>query len=197
MSTSLRFTIDDLEVLPEDGKRYEIIDGELYVSSQPDFIHQQVSSDFWLLLQNWSDAHNTGEACVAPGVIFADDDAVAPDVIWMSWRRLTEARRPGDGHIHAPPELVVEVLSPGSANERRDRVAKLKLYSRRGVGEYGIADWRLQTIEVYRKVGEALTLHATLGGEDPLESPLLPNFKHPVAFVFRTLRRHAPRLADG
>ena len=102
MSTSLRFTVDDLEVLTEDGKRYEIIDGELYGSSQPDFIHQQVSSDFWLLLQNWSDAHNLGEACVAPGIIFAAADAVTPDVIWMSWRRLTEARRPGDGYLHAP-----------------------------------------------------------------------------------------------
>jgi Uma2 family endonuclease len=193
MSMSLRFTIDDLDVLPENGKRYEIIDGELYVSSQPDFIHQQVSSDVWLLLQNWSDAHNTGEACVAPGVIFADDDVVAPDVIWMSWRRLAEARRPGDGHLHAPPELVVEVLSPGSANERRDRVAKLKLYSRRGVDEYWIADWRTQTIDVYRRVGEGLTFTSILAGEDSLESPLLPDFKHPVSFVFRTLRRQAPR----
>ena len=76
-------------------------------------------------------------------------------------------------------------------------VAKLKLYSRRGVDEYWIADWRTQTVDVYRKVGEALTFSSTLAGEDPLESPLLPNFKHPVAFVFRTLRRQAPRSVAG
>jgi len=193
VSTSLRFTVDDLEVMTEDGKRYEIIDGELYESNQPDYVHQQVAGDVWLLLQNWSHATNTGEACLAPGVIFADDDAVAPDVIWMSWPRLLQARRPGDGHLHAPPELVIEVLSPGSANERRDRVAKLKLYSRRGVDEYWIADWRTQSVDAYRRTNDTLVFMSTLSGEDSLVSPLLPGFQHPVSFIFRTLRRRPPR----
>lgn len=192
VSTSLRFTVDDLEVMTEDGKRYEIIDGELYVSSQPDYVHQQVSGDVWLLLQNWSHVTNSGEACLAPGVIFADDDAVAPDVIWMSWPRLLQARRPGDGHLHAAPELVIEVISPGSANERRDRVAKLKLYSRRGVDEYWIADWRTRSVDVYRRTDDALAFMSTLSGEDPLVSPLLPGFQHSVSFIFRTLSRQPP-----
>jgi Uma2 family endonuclease len=192
MSTALRFTVADLEVFPDDGKRREIIDGELYGSGQPDYVHQQVSGEFWFLLRNWSAANDAGEACIAPGVVFADDDAVAPDVTWLSWRRLLEARRPGDGHLHSPPELVVEVLSPGPANDRRDRETKLKLYSRRGVDEYWLADWRTQTVAVYRRNGESLEVVTILTNDDPLTSPLLSGFSHPVSFVFRTLRRPPP-----
>ena len=62
----------------------------------------------------------------APGLIFADDDDVAPDVVWISRERLA-GTLDQTGHLHTAPELVVEVLSPGSVNERRDREVKLKL----------------------------------------------------------------------
>ena len=192
MPTSLRWTIDDLDLLPDDGRRYEIVDGELYMSRQPDYIHQKVCGDFYVLLQEWSDATGGGEANLAPGVIFSEDDAVAPDVIWLSWRRLAAARRPNDGHLYAPPELVVEVLSPGLAYEARDREVKLKLYSRRGVDEYWIADWRQQSVTIYRRRGQALEAVVTLGQNDLLSSPLFPGCVRPVSFVFRSLRQHLP-----
>src|SRR5258708_32485485 len=134
MSTSLRWTSADLEVMPEDGKRRAIIDGELYVSTQPTLVHQRVCSDTLLVLQNWSDSTGLGLAFFAPGVIFADDDDVAPDVVWMSHERLAEAVDAA-GHLRIPPELVVEVLSPGAKNERRDLEATLNLQSRRGTGD--------------------------------------------------------------
>jgi Uma2 family endonuclease len=80
--------------------------------------------------------------------------------------------------------LVVEVLSPGGTNERRDREAKLKLYSRRGVLEYWIVDWRTQQIEVYRREQLALRLVATLYATDTLTSPFLPGFVCQVATLF-------------
>jgi Uma2 family endonuclease len=80
--------------------------------------------------------------------------------------------------------LVVEVLSPGGANERRDRDVKLKLYSRRGVLEYWVVDWRPQEIEVYRRKQLALRLIATLYPTDTLTSPLLPGFVCQVATLF-------------
>jgi Uma2 family endonuclease len=126
MPTSLRWTSADLEVMPEDGKRYEIIDGELYVSRQPNWIHQAVCGDFFLILQTWSDRTGLGRALFTPGLVFADDDNVAPDVVWISKGRLVEAIDPS-GHLRLPPELVVEVLAPGMANERRDLEVKLKL----------------------------------------------------------------------
>jgi Uma2 family endonuclease len=80
--------------------------------------------------------------------------------------------------------LIVEVLSPGSANEKRDREAKLKLYSRRGVHEYWIADWRRRQIEVFRREDTQLKLNATLAESDTLTTPLLSGFTCPVASLF-------------
>jgi Uma2 family endonuclease len=89
-----------------------------------------------------------------------------------------------DGKLHSAPDLVVEVLSPGSTNQRRDREAKLKLYSRRGVLEYWIVDWLGQSIEVYRRQNTDLDLFATLIIGDLIESPLLPGFSKQVDAVF-------------
>jgi len=183
MHPTLRWTSADLAVLPDDSKRYEIIDGELYMSRQPHWHHQRTCMKFCTALEVWSVQTGTGEANLAPGVIFADDDDVAPDVVWISHTRRATALGP-DGHLHAAPELVVEVLSPGSLNERRDREAKLKLYSRRGVLEYWIVDWRTRQVEVYRREQLALYLVATLHPTDTLTSPLLPGFACEVVTLF-------------
>lgn len=183
MRTAPRWTSADLEVLPDDGKRYEIIDGELYVSRQPHWHHQRACGKIFAALEVWSAQTGAGEANLAPGVIFADDDDVAPDVVWISHTRRATALG-SDGHLHTAPELVIEVLSPGSTNERRDREAKLKLYSRRGVLEYWIVDWRTQQAEVYRREQLALHLVGTLYSTDRLTSPLLPGFSCEVATLF-------------
>src|SRR5689334_19736925 len=133
MSQSLRFTSADLELLPDvDGTRYEIIDGELHVSKSPQWEHQYVCLRLGAALENWNDQTGVGITTVAPGLVFAPDDDVIPDVAWTSRARLA-AIRDDRGHFRAAPELVIEVLSPGAANERRDRELKLKLYSRQGV----------------------------------------------------------------
>ena len=119
-------------------------------------------------------------------MIFADDDDVAPDVVWISRERLA-VTLDQTGHLHTAPELVVEVLSPGSANERRDREVKLKLYSRRGVNEYWIVDWQQRKVEVYRRQQMALHLLATLYAIATLTSPLLPGFACPVVTLFDNL----------
>lgn len=183
MSTTTRWTSADLERMPDDGNRYEIIDGELYMSTQPHLYHQFVCSRFAYQLGKWSEEAGLGEVAVAPGLIFADDDDVAPDIVWISKSRLASALR-SDGHLHDPPELVIEVLSPGTVNERRDRVAKLKLYSRSGVDEYWIASWQTRTIDVYRRDQAELKLVGTLGETETLQSPLLPGFSCPVSLLF-------------
>src|SRR3712207_5956267 len=141
MSTARRFTSADLPDLPprQDDTRYEVIDGELHVSTQPSWGHQFTGGLIFRALQDWSDATGAGFANVAPGVIFAPDDDVAPDVVWISRVRLAQQLDEA-GHVRAAPELVVEVLSPGAVNERRDREAKLRLYARQGVDEYWIVD---------------------------------------------------------
>jgi Uma2 family endonuclease len=179
MTTMPRFTSVDLEALPEDGKRYEIIDGELHVSRQPHFYHQLVCLNVALKLRE----SGGGQASIAPGLIFAEDDDVAPDVIWISSGRLATTLG-ADGKLHSAPELIVEVLSPGAANEKRDREAKLKLYSRRGIQEYWIADWRRRKLEVYRREDARLALAATLAESDTLTTPLLPALACRTADLF-------------
>jgi Uma2 family endonuclease len=183
MPTALRWTSADLAVLPDNDKRYEIIDGELYVSRQPHWHHQRTCVKICAALEAWSMQTGAGEVNLAPGVIFAEDDDVAPDVVWISRARQAAALGP-DGHLHAAPELVVEVLSPGATNERRDREVKLKLYSRRGVLEYWIVNWQAQQVEIYRRDELALRLVATLYPADTLASPLLPGFACVVAGLF-------------
>ncbi len=107
-------------------------------------------------------------------------------MVWISNERLTGTLDKA-GHLHTAPELVVEILSPGTKNEYRDREAKLKLYSRQGVNEYWIADPQRSTIEVYRRQDAALHLVGALQVGDTLETPLLPGFSVPLARVFRTL----------
>jgi Uma2 family endonuclease len=183
MTSTLRWTSADLESLPDDGKRYEIIDGELFVSRQPHLYHQEVCFQVASLLNEWSRQTGMGRAFVTPGLIFADDDDVVPDVAWLSNERLAVALG-DDGKLHSAPELVVEVLSPGASNIRRDREAKLKLYSRGGVSEYWIVDWLNLSVEIYRSENAQLAFFATLSENDVLESPLLPGFKANVADLF-------------
>ncbi len=183
---SLHWTSRDLDMLPDDGKRYEIIDGELYVSKQPNIEHQLICTRVWELLQLWSRQTKSGIAIAGPGVIFADDDDVAPDVVWISRERYALARQP-DGKLHSAPELMVEVLSPGTMNERRDREFKFWLYSRRGVLEYWIISWMEGRLELYRRDDAMLKLHSTLYKTDRLHSPHLPGFVCQVSQFFEDI----------
>jgi Uma2 family endonuclease len=180
MGMSLRYTTADLECLPAiEGVRYEIIDGDLYVSRQPDWHHQYASSRVAWALHEWDNRAGLGVAIEAPGIIFASDDNVAPDLVWLTRTKIPHIFDEA-GHLRAAPDLVVEILSAGSENERRDRELKLKLYSRQGVREYWIVDWQLESVQVYRRQGTALVLVETLAGEDVLSSPMLPDFACPL-----------------
>jgi Uma2 family endonuclease len=178
-----RWTTSDIDLLPDNGARYEIIDGELFMSKQPHWHHQELCGNIYQELRTWSQSSRLGRASITPGVLFSESDNVIPDVVWISNERLT-ALMDEAGHLTGAPELVIEVLSPGAENERRDREAKLKLYESRGVREYWIVDWRLQQIEVYQREHALLRLAATLFAEDELNSPLLPGFACPVARLF-------------
>ena len=180
MSTTTRWTSADLESLPDDGTRYEIIDGELYMSTAAHVFHSEVCAKACIELGGWNGKEKRGKVLSGPGLIFADDDDVIPDAVWISNERFAIALG-DDGKLHSAPELVIEVLSPGSTNEKRDRETKLKLYARRGVSGYWILSWQKRQAEIYGSVEEELTLVATLGETDVLESPLLSGFSCSVA----------------
>ena len=181
MSVRPKYTSRDLETLPDvEGTRYELIDGELFVSKQPTLEHQYVCLAVSMALFQWSKVSGTGRPYGTPGLVFSADNDVVPDVIWISSERL-RAGRDQSGHITVGPDLAIEVLSPGSRNEQRDREFKLKLYSRQGVREYWIVDPQQQLVQVFRREDAMLQLAATLWTADTLTSPMLPGFALPVA----------------
>ncbi|MBW4421976.1 MAG: Uma2 family endonuclease [Myxacorys californica WJT36-NPBG1] len=180
----VRWTTADLEVLATDEwKRYEIVDGELFVTRAPHIDHQDSSGGIYFELRAWSNVSKLGKAIFLPGIIFSDADNVIPDVVWISNDRLAQLKDEA-GHLTGAPELVVEVLSPGATNERRDREAKLKLYSSQGVEEYWIVNRELQQVGVYRRENAVLKRVATFLAQDEITSPLLPSFQCLVQTFF-------------
>ncbi len=186
VTNPLRWTTRDLDALPDDGgwKRYEIIDGELFVTRAPHIRHQGVAGKLHVRLEIWSEQTGLGNAFQTPGVIFTPTDAVIPDVVWISRERLGNGVDEA-GHLIVAPELMIEVLSPGELNEQRDKEVKLKLYSLHGVQEYWITNWQLKTLEIYRRDQAQLKLVGTLLESDSLSSPLLPGFSVAIAQIFQ------------
>lgn len=179
----LRWTTQDLEGFPDDSKRYEIIDGELFVTRAPHWDHQDLALDICTALRHWSKQTGLGQASFTPGIIYSDADNVIPDVVWVSQARLNTLLD-DSGHLTGSPELVVEVLSRSPKDKDRDRKTKLKLYSNEGVLEYWIVDGENRLIEVYRREHGVLIKAMTLYSGDTLSSPLLPGFQLPLASIF-------------
>ncbi|MFN6515532.1 MAG: Uma2 family endonuclease [Nostoc sp. CreGUA01] len=184
LNTGVRWTTQDVELLPEnEGTRYEIVDGELFVSRASHFKHQQTCGRIFGQLDVWSESTGLGEAVINPGVLFSESDNVIPDVVWATKETLALTLDEA-GHLTGAPNLVVEVLSSSNEDLRRDKEAKLKLYSSRGVKEYWIADWRSRKLEVYRREQNQLKLVETLFSSDNIISPLLPGFSCTVNQFF-------------
>jgi Uma2 family endonuclease len=185
VADALRWTTRDLDAMPDDGgwKRYEIVDGKLFVTRAPHIRHQGAAGKLYVRLETWSETSERGSAFQTPGVIFTPTDAVIPDVVWISRESLANGINEA-GHLTVAPELMVEVLSPGDLNEQRDKQVKLKLYSLHGVQEYWIVNWQLKTLEIYRRTEAQLQLVATLVDGDILTSPLLPGFSTSIDQIF-------------
>ncbi|MDQ3254237.1 MAG: Uma2 family endonuclease [Acidobacteriota bacterium] len=174
--------VADLDLMPDDGNRYELIEGELIVSRAPGLSHQRVIGNLLTNLNNYLVQNPIGVAWTTPGVIFDEYHSVIPDIVYVSNRRRSEIA--SGERITGAPELLVEVVSPGTENARRDRIAKRQSYSKYGVQEYWIADPENRSVEIYRLRDQILELIATLTGTDEITSPLLPDFRCEVKSIF-------------
>lgn len=171
----------DLEQMPDDGRRYEIYDGELSVVPSPIPLHQFAILAISRLLDDYSTAHG-GYALAAPiDIVFSEHNVLQPDVVFFRAERqhLIDPR----AVIRHPPDLVVEVLSPSTA--RNDRGRKLRVFARFGVPEYWIADPDRKSVEVLSLAGGDYTLAQTATGSDIVQSRLLPDLQFEAAGVFR------------
>jgi Uma2 family endonuclease len=184
MSTHVEplLTNADLECLPDDGNRYELIGGELYVSTAPDLIHQRTVGNIHFAFAKYLEQNPIGEIILGPGVILSDYDGVIPDLVYLSNERRDEIAT-GE-RIYGAPTLAIEILSPGNQNRERDRKLKLQLYSKFCVEEYWIVDPRARAIEVYRRDGETLKLFTTFVSDETITTPLLQGFASAVMSFF-------------
>lgn len=183
IASELRLTNADLEAMPEDGNRYEVIDGELYVSSAPGYIHQIVLINLAMAIGIYLREHPIGRVLPGVGVIFDDYNGVIPDLIFVTNERLRKTL--AGGRFHAAPEIVIEILSPGKSNERRDRHVKRSLYSARGVTEYWLIDPENQIVELYlRNQAGELVFDKSILQTDELTSGLLPGFAVRINTLF-------------
>src|ERR1051325_8094520 len=168
-------TIADWDAMPYgDGNRYEIIEGELFVSCSPGLTHQIVSDNLLVLIRNYLQSNPIGTFVSTPGLILSNSSAVIPDLVFF--RNEQRETIVTNDRLQGPPALVVEITSPGSANIKRDRLVKLRLYVKHKVPEYWIADPENLTIERYVDQGSSLTLAETLREEDTLVTAALPGF---------------------
>lgn len=168
--------------MPDDGKRREIVEGELYVTPSPNLNHQRISRRIELALANYLEAHTIGEIFYAPmDVILSDTDIVEPDLFIV----LNERREILKTWVEGAPDLAVEILSLTTSD--RDRGPKLKAYARHGVTEYWIVDPDQRAIEVYRLGRGRYRSPQIFREPESLTSLMLPNFALSLAEVFRSL----------
>jgi Uma2 family endonuclease len=185
MTTKLQpRTVDDWEAMPHgDGNRYEIIEGELFVSCSPGLTHQRVVTNLIILFAPFLEKNQIGEVLTNAGVILNKFSAVIPDLV-IFLNETGDTIITGD-RLTGPTDLVIEVISPGSANVRRDRVDKLQLYSKHGVPEYWIVDPAKLMVEQYVSDGLSLNLNQTLQREeDRLLSVAIPGFSCLLSQIF-------------
>jgi Uma2 family endonuclease len=146
----------DAQHMPENGKRYEVIDGQLYVTPAPSRRHQWVCGRLFLALARLLEEQDHGWVYAAPlSVEFPEtEEGVQPDLMFVSRQRAERLVHEG---IRGAPDLVVEVLSPSTAD--RDRTIKRKLYLRQGVRAYWIVDHHSEYVDVW---------DLEPGGDDPV-----------------------------
>ena len=162
MPTGVVLTYRDYEALPADARRYELHDGQLFVTAAPGVPHQRVVGRLFVLLRQHVDDHRLGEVLVAPvDCILSETTVVQPDIVYVESARgsLVSARG-----IEGPPTLAVEVVSQSTAHV--DRGAKLQLYARLGIPYYWIVDPEAHSIDAYAAVDGVFRVVARLTGED-------------------------------
>jgi Uma2 family endonuclease len=177
-----KLTYQDFLLLPEDGRRHELIGGEHLVTPSPSWDHQSILANLLLILGPFVKRRKLGRMAVAPmDVVLSAEDVVEPDLFFIAE---TRSGIIGKAAVHGAPDLVIEILSPST--RRRDEVLKRALYERVGVAEYWIVDPEEKTVAVHRANPSGLrrVAHLAAAAGDSLESPLFPGLSFQVAEIF-------------
>ena len=176
----VKFTYEDYRTTPAD-KRYELLDGDLIMVPAPNLKHQRVQMALSMQMNMFIKERALGELFSAPcDVVLSDTDVVQPDLLFVSRER--EHLLSGGENVRGAPDLVIEILSPATAD--RDRGYKRELYGRHGVTEYWLVDPIAETVSVHRQRAGGLAATHTFGREQTLRSPLLADLELHLDDVF-------------
>lgn len=169
-----KWTYEDYCRLPEDGRIYEIIEGELLMSPAPNTLHQLVKGNLFALLWNFNKRHRAGTILDAPCDLLLPGlgTNVQPDIIFVSKAHSEFVKK---RFVEGAPDLVVEVLSPW--NWKIDRGKKFKAYAKAGVREYWVIDPDARTIELYQLQKRAYKLLGKFEASEYVRSEILPGFR--------------------
>lgn len=181
------WTYEDYCALPDDGKRYEVIEGRLYVSPSPSAVHQTLSRRLQFLFYELERA-GRGFIFDAPmDLRLPTAAAVQPDLIYLEATQRHQVRKK---FLEGPPHLVVEIQSPSTA--ALDRVRKLQAYAGAGVPQYWLLDPDAVTLEILKLDGDTYRIAAVLGAGDAWDCPDPAGIRIDMDDLFRDLPGEEP-----
>lgn len=178
-TTQIRMTAEEFAKLPETNTPTELIHGEVIVAPSPTYGHQVLSRSLEKYLDTVS---NDGLLLHAPMDVHLDEEnVVQPDIFWISGPE--SACQPGkDNYLHGAPDLVIEIVSPGS--KRRDGVEKFLLYEQSGSLEYWVVDSETKQVQVWTRDGNQFINYGTFGADSGFTSPVLNGVEIDLKRVF-------------
>jgi len=177
---NIKFTYHDYLLLPED-KRYELVEGELFLVPAPNIPHQGISRELMAVLHRYVRDHDLGKIFYAPcDVVLSSENVVQPDLLFVAKERMSILTY---ANVQGAPDLAVEILSDSTA--QRDLSVKRKLYAKYGVREYWIVDPESKSVEVLSWTETGYRTEAVYPHTARLSSPLFPNLNLNLADIFR------------
>jgi Uma2 family endonuclease len=176
------WTYADYAALPDDGHRYQVIEGELSMVPAPGAAHQRIVVKLAGTFDQHVTTNDLGEILIAPyDVVLAERNIVQPDLLFISKERLDNIT---DANVQGAPDLVVEILSPGAAE--MDKTRKRDLYARFGVREYWLVSPEAGSIEVLYLEKESFERLGLYGAGDDVKSKVLSDLSFNTDAVFKS-----------
>jgi Uma2 family endonuclease len=175
-------TIADLDACPDDNNRYELIEGELFVSRAPGLPHQLIVQNLQIALVEYLRTNPFGIVVPGAGAVFSECDAVIPDLAFVRnerWDQVVTGEK-----FTGALDLVIEVVSSGTENRRRDLLVKRQLYGKYLVNEYWVVDPENRFLIIYLLSGQSLEEIATIRDDEEVTTSLLPGFRLKVSSIF-------------
>lgn len=180
ITSKKKYTYQDYFNLPDDGPRYELINGELVMTPAPNTMHQNIIVKMIYEIERFLQQQKIGKLFCAPtDVKFSDSNILQPDIFFISKERsgiITEKM------INGTPDVIIEILSPGTAYY--DLLEKKEIYEQSGVAEYWIVDPKKLRIDVYRNVGQSFELNQRVESEGVAKSFVIKGFEANIENIF-------------